>query len=145
MKTYIKNIPKVTSMSENQPKQRGRLLTLWLLLLILANILSAFFYIFTAYVLATTSSSAINDATNPLFNFALPFWAISLFPIFSIVNVYAAIALLKWRKWGFFALCVSYLIETAANLVLGNILAIVGLLGIAILYLLLRSKWSRLR
>ena len=136
-KTQIKR-----SMSQNQPNQRGTLLTLWLVLMALANVVIASGYIIIDYLLTTNNSTL----TNLLSRLAIPLWAIALFSIFSIVNLCSVIALLRWRKLGFFALCVSTLVGFTANIAMESYsYAIVGLFGIVILYLLLRSKWNLLR
>jgi len=132
-------------MSKDQPKQRGTLLTLWLILLVLANAFVAVGYIVIAYLLAI-QSSIFNDPTNPIYGFDIPLWAVMLSSILSIANLVSVVALFKWRKWGFFAFCASTLVAVIENIVLGSgVFALEGFVSIAILYLLLRSKWNLLQ
>jgi hypothetical protein len=126
-------------MLQSQPKQFGALLTVWLILVILANVATALIYILLGYGLA------IGNALVVEFFGSIPLWATVVFSVFSVVNVCAAVALFKWRKWGFYAFCISAAVALTVNLVLGlGVLAFGGLASLVILYLLLRSKWSLL-
>jgi hypothetical protein len=132
-------------MSQNQPKRHGALLTLWLILLVISNAFVAIGYIIIAYLLST-QSSAFNDPTNPIYGFDIPLWAVILSSILSIVNLGSVIALFKWRKWGFFVFCASTLVAVIESIALGSgAFALEGFLAIAILYLLLHSKWNLLQ
>ena len=65
--------------------------------------------------------------------------------------VVCAIAILKWKKWGFWGLCVGYVCMAALNVSLGWGLehAFGGLVGLALLILLLNiggedNAWAQL-
>lgn len=132
-------------MSQNQPNQRGTLLTLWLILLVFVNAFVAVGYIVIAYLLAT-QSSVFNDPTNPIYGFDIPLCAVMLSSILSIVDLGSVIAIFKWRKWGFFVFCASTLVGVIENIALGSgVFALEGFVAIAILYLLLHSKWNLLQ
>jgi hypothetical protein len=66
------------------------------------------------------------------------------------VNVIAAVALLRWRRWGFWLFVASALAGLAVNLSIGMPQGIFGaVVGIAILYGVLhigkeRKAWPRL-
>jgi hypothetical protein len=68
-----------------------------------------------------------------------------------LANVIFAVALLRWRKWGFYGFLVTTLIALANNLMigLGIGISIIGLLGIVILYAVLQigspKGWTQLR
>jgi hypothetical protein len=74
----------------NQPqragKQRHGCLTVWLILIILANI-------------GTTVAMVSIISTNPGSYYA---WAMPVYIIFGVWAVICAIALFNWKKWGFY-------------------------------------------
>lgn len=121
---------------QNQPKSRGGLLTAWLILVLLANGLMAFTYLGASYNYAIGVSTPLSNS--------MPLFLLLIFAIFSVLNVCATIALFKWKKWGFYACCLSSAVAFFANISLGVTLAFAGLFGVLILYLLLRSKWGLL-
>ncbi len=132
----------VAGVPQNQPYQRSTLLTVWLILMLIANVLVALLYI------ALDSLLAINNPTIVgFFSFLeMPVWSITLFSVFSLVNVCAVVTLFKWRKWGFYTLCVSSAVGFIANLLIGvGVFAVIGFLGIIVLYFILRPQWSLLR
>jgi hypothetical protein len=132
-------------MSENQPKQRGTLLTLWLSLLLLANAFILFVYILVSF-LSATNNPVLNDPeiknimSTPLWNFILGF-------IFEIVVVCSIVALFKWIKWGFYTILILTVAGLTINVALGifTYRSLLPFIGIVVLYLLLRSKWKILR
>jgi hypothetical protein len=62
-----------------------------------------------------------------------------------ILNIVFAVALLAWKKWGFYGFCASAAIIFVINLVIGinPIMAFVGLIGPAILYGVLQIGGDR--
>jgi hypothetical protein len=51
--------------------------------------------------------------------------------------------MLEWRKWGFYLFCAIEVLGFMVNLIAGaGVFSFVGLIGIAITYLLLRSSWK---
>jgi hypothetical protein len=132
---------------KNQLNQRGVLLTLWLTLMLAANIMTGFMYFLLTYAELTFSPTNVSlaaEITAVLFN-TIPLWAAVLVSIFDIVNVVGVIALFKWRKLGFYALFMTTVAALVVNVWLGvGIYSILGLSGIIILYFLLRQKWALL-
>ncbi len=108
-------------MSEN--KQRHGCLTAYLILLIVANSATSLIYLL--------GSKAITQNTS-----SMPEWAIPVLITFGVFNLICAIALFKWKKWGFWGCCISAVIMAGINLSLGlEIKSVIGgFVGIAILY-----------
>jgi hypothetical protein len=125
-------------LSKDAPKQRLGCLTAWLVLMILAN----------AFALVSVPLRVgLIEQLIPNF----PAWVV--WPIFllAILNIGFAIALLQWKKWGFFGVLCTSLTAFALNIYLGIGIphAVAGLVGIVILYGLLqigreKSGWSQL-
>jgi uncharacterized membrane protein len=114
-------------------KKRGVLLTAWLILMLIASAGSAIFYfLFGSFITAVLPT--------------IPSWALYALGIGSALNVVFTIFLFKWKKWAFFAFCGMGGIVFVINIVIGlGITSISGLLGLVILWLLLRPKWNYLQ
>ncbi len=106
-----------------QEKERHGCLTAYLVLAIIANSATALLYLFGA--------AAIKRSTPNI-----PDWAFPVLIVLVLFNLACAIALLRWKKWGFWGLIVSAVVTLGINLTIGLGLssAIVGLLGVVILY-----------
>ena len=125
----------------NQPpaqKQRHGCLTAYLVFMIVANSASTLVYL--------VGSEAIRRNTPNM-----PAWAFPVLIVLGIFNLVCAIALFRWKKWGFWGFVASAVIAFAVNLSIGIApgFALVGLLGLAILYGVLhigkeRKGWSQL-
>jgi hypothetical protein len=80
-----------------------------------------------------------------------PRWTGPVYVLFSALQSVLAIALFRWKKWAFWGLCITFLIGVAINLAVGmGAQSIAGLLGVAVLYGVLRiggenDGWSQLR
>ena len=123
-------------MNDKPEKERGALLTVWLLLMLVANIASVMFY----FVFE------ISTVGRQLFLPNVPLWAIYSFTVLGLLNIVFTMMLFMWRKLGFFALCISAGTAFAVNLIVGvGVFSIVGLVSIPILYLILRPKWNLLK
>ena len=98
------------------PKDRHGCLTAYLVYMVLANSL------YTLYFL-----------TEANFPQGTPGWSVLVMVITGLFNVVCAIALFRWKKWGF---CVSsaYILLVNLNLGVGPAQSLVGLAGIPILY-----------
>ena len=103
-------------------KQRHGCLTAYLIFMIVANALTAIYYLIQNQLIIDTYE------TNILM--------VMLLVVLGIINVGAAILLLKWKKIGFYLFILSALGAFVINLALGLSIAtsISGLLGIAILF-----------
>ena len=60
--------------------------------------------------------------------------------VFSLFNLVCAIALFRWKKWGFRGLCVSTVITLIVNLAsgLGIAASLSGIVGVALVYAILK-------
>ena len=119
-------------------KQRHGCLTTWLILMIIANSITALMYLL--------NSQAIRQASP-----GLPSWLFPVLIIVCIFNLICTIALFKWQKWGFWGFLGSSITALVINLSIGLGVgkSLVGLIGIAILYAVLNigesnKGWSQL-
>lgn len=105
------------------PKRRHGCLTAWLILLIVANSLSALMYLFAKNLIMNAAPSA-------------PEWTFPVYAGLGIVNVICAIALARWKKWGFYGFVATTLAGLVLNLVVGveAVQVVSGLLGVVILF-----------
>lgn len=111
-------------------KKRGTLLTIWLILMIIFNGITFLLYLGDGSFITSILSK-------------IPTWAIYTFGIFALLNLVFAIFLLMWKRWAFFALCGSAGLIFIINLIIGTgISSLLGLIGPAILYLIMRPKWN---
>lgn len=106
--------------------------------MVLINGLLAIFYIVASDIIA----KAMPDA---------PMWLSPVAAVLLIVNVCCAIALFKWKKWGFVGFCTTAAIGAVANVAAGQGFGslISAVVGVAILYGILhiggeRKGWDQL-
>ena len=118
-------------MNGTTEKKRGALLTIWLILMLLANAIVALGYLLGGGAIIARFPT-------------IPSWAIYVLGIGAIINVILTIFLFMWKKWAFFAFCGVAGIAFIINLVIGIgiVSAILGLLAPIILYLIMRPKWD---
>jgi len=111
-------------------KERGTLLTVWIILMILSNLFAIVSYLLFGSFYASFYQT-------PYLNVIL------LVPI-GLINVLLAYLLWKWKVWGFYGLVVISMITFVLNLNVGiNFFhALSGFVGIAITYLIIRRKWK---
>ena len=122
----------------SEVKQRHGCLTAFLVVAIIGNAVAVLLYIF-----ATGTVLQSFPGASP--------WTLVVLAVVGILNIVCLIALFKWKKWGFYAALVFSFVTFAVNLVLGVgiIRAILGFIGIAILYGVLqiggpRKGWTQL-
>ena len=128
-----------TSPRNSPTRKRNIFVTTWILLIIVTNIVG-FRIAPSVYY-----SSAPNTA------YLIYLWLI-LNVLNSIIVIVSAIALLYWKIWGFYGILVITIAELIFSLSIGIISLwslITGLIGICILYLLLRigkmnSAWNQM-
>jgi hypothetical protein len=120
------------------PKQRHFLLTAWLVFMIIAN-----------GATAVITPMSVGDIQQALPDF--PAWMVWPITLCAVLNIAFAIALFNWKKWGFFGFLVTSAAAFALNVYAGVGIprAVLGLLGVAILYGVLqiggqKSGWSQL-
>jgi hypothetical protein len=109
-----------------QAKRHG-LLTAWLILMIIVNALGAIVCLLRSVWWARLITHTVN-------------WFLPLMLVATLINVgglVCAIALLRWKKWGFYGYLVLKVIDIVGGVLLGNVSAAFGVIGIAILFGLL--------
>lgn len=114
-----------------ETKDRHGCLTAWLVLMIIANALTALSYV--VRILPRTIHSTRSHT---------PAWALFLLAAGCIANVVFAVALFRWKRWGFFGALITTVLAFALNLKLGikPAFAMIGFCGIIILYAV--YKWE---
>lgn len=127
--------------AETEPQQANRhgCLTAWLILMIVANAATAL------------STPFMYDAIKRTAPDASP-TTVALITIAGVANIIFAIALFRWKKWGFFGFLASSIVAIATNVFvgLGITQSAFGLVGIVILYWVLNMSdgstraWTRL-
>ncbi|HEX2092725.1 MAG TPA: hypothetical protein VHG28_10000 [Longimicrobiaceae bacterium] len=114
-----------------KPPRHG-CLTTFLVVIVLANTLIALLYLLNGDAVAA-------DAPTP--------WpgAIQLLGLIAICNVMFAVAVFRWKKWGFYGFAASTIIVLGINLSIGIGIeaAFPGVAGIAILYWTLHMGGER--
>lgn len=116
--------------------KRPMFLTIWLILMTLGAISTAYSY--------TLGSATIMKAIPNM-----PSWALTQYALFSIVNLVAVWMLWTWKKMGFNLFVVSAVISASLNgMILGAIgvgSSIFGVVGIVILYLAMKPVWKQFK
>lgn len=109
----------MTTTPPNLPKSRHGCLTAYLVFMIVAN--SA---VSLVYLLAGSNLPQ------------MPYWSFPVLAALGVFNVICAVALFKWKRWGFWGFVASGLCAAIVNILIGLKPASVvgGLLGIAVLY-----------
>lgn len=122
----------------SEVKQRHGCLTTWLVLMIVINSVTALMYLFGSEMIGKSLPSA-------------PGWMFPVLAVASLFNVACAVALFKWKKWGFYGFVVTSVVALVVNLMLGigPLQSVLGLVGLAILYGVLqiggeKKGWSQL-
>jgi|SRR5579862_4311657 len=111
-----------------EAKQRDGCLTAWLVLMIIGNSVTALLFVLFRERIKSHSPNA-------------PAWIAPALTVASAANVVFAVALFRWKKWGFWGLLGTSILAFVTNLIIGTsvLQTILGLLGIGILYFLLQS------
>ena len=109
-------------------------MTQYLYFLLLASIVSLYFHIVFIVGLSPTA-----HALDPL-----PMWATYIDAAFVLGNIVFVKFLLQWKKWAFWGLAVSIGFSIIIGLMVKGGVALFGLVGLAVLYLLFRPKWHLL-
>ena len=113
-----------------ESKQRHGCVTAWLILMIIANSITAISYLFMG---DTISQNLPNAIPQPMM-LGLAF--------LGIANLVFAIMLFQWKKWAFWGFVGTSILALAINLSIGLSVgaSLFGLLGIAVLYGILQIK-----
>lgn len=116
----------------DQEEKRGGCLTTFLVLMIIFNSLTTIFYL-------VANENTLKLPQN------VPSWTIYLFSIFGILNTVFAILVWKWKKIGVYGFILSALVIFGINMSNGvGFTSFIGLLGPAILVLLVKPVWQHL-
>ena len=124
-------------------RKRHGCLTVFLILVIVGNVIAVMSYLF--------SSRDIRQVAPNVYGVSLPAW----YPIVGLVcamsSIVFAIAVFRWKKWGFYGYCMTTFIGLVVNLAVGfdMLPSVLGLFGVFILYGLLhigkeRKAWTKL-
>jgi hypothetical protein len=113
-------------------RKRGGCLTAFLILMLVANPLTAGYYVLAG---ETVRQSLPN----------LPGWAIPVLAVAAVLNFVFAVGVWMWKRWGVYGLFVSAALVFVLNtFIVGILPALVGIIGPVILFFLIRPVWSQL-
>jgi len=112
-------------------KKRRTFLTIWLVLMLIANFFTALSYL----ILNSSIASAYPN---------VPSWIFYIYGLLGLANLVFIIFLFRWKRWAFFAFCGSAIITFIMNLAIGLGIAavILGLIGPMILYTIMSPQWD---
>ncbi|MCB0403117.1 MAG: hypothetical protein KDD41_13600 [Flavobacteriales bacterium] len=112
------------------PKQRHGCVTAWLILMIVANSISAVMYLLAGDMIARGLPGSVSTST------------LVILGIIGGANVMFAIMLMQWKKMGFWGYAGSSIVILFINLSIGLGIgqSVMGLVGIGILYGILQIK-----
>lgn len=112
-------------------RKRGGCLTAWLVLILIANPLTAIYYLTSGSQVARVFPS-------------MPGWVIPVLVVGAILNTIFGVGLWTWHKWGAYGLYASAAVALAINLTAGlGATAFLGAIGAVILYFLVRPVWTQ--
>jgi hypothetical protein len=118
-------------MAAMQTQERGGCLTIWLILMALGSAYTIF-----SYLTNTATYTQLYPGSS-----TITFLLLAGLGVLNLVCVYA---LWTWKKWGFYLFIGTAAVALVINLLLGIpvLFALAGLIGVGILWLLLRSRWA---
>jgi hypothetical protein len=119
-------------------KQRHGCLTALLIVMIVANAVTALLYLFASDMIGKNLPGA-------------PGWIFPVLAVLCIGNVAFAVALFQWKKWAFYGFVATSIAAFGVNLSLGLGIfqSVLGFVGVAILYWALqigkeKKGWTQL-
>jgi hypothetical protein len=122
----------------DQNKKRHVCLTAWLILMIIANALMSLTYLMGSQSIRQQFPQA-------------PPWVFTVLGVMALINLVCALALWKWKKWGFYGFVASSLVAFVINLMVGVTIyrALFGVIGFVILFGILQlgkenKGWTQL-
>ena len=111
-------------------KELGTLLTVWLCLMLVANIVSTAIYF---------GASSYFSVLMPDY----PGWSAYVLGVLTLLNIIYTVQLFEWKRWGFYGFVVTTVVSMGVNVILGlGLYSFLGLLGPLILFALLQPKWN---
>ena len=133
-------------------KQRHGCLTAYLIFALIMNLVTVFRF-FSVSLHSGQNLQQLPTWAFPAQN-PLPFWASLLAATSVVFHLVCLIALFRWRKWGFYGILMSFVLNFTLLAVFANIIipvmgAVFGSLGVATLYGVLqiggdKSGWTQL-
>jgi hypothetical protein len=138
-KMYFSRMDILNDFHEDR-KERHGCVTAWLIFMIVTNSFVVISYLFLRTLIQKNSPDPV------------PAWAFITLGVMGIANIIFAVALLRWKKWGFIGFVLTSIIAAGINLRVGTtvIQTLLGLAGVFILYGILRiskdgvSTWDSL-
>jgi hypothetical protein len=119
-------------------KHRNGLVTAVLVLMIIANSLSALIYLLGSHTVKRGLATP-------------PEWIFPVLGVLCILNLVCVFALFKWKKWGFWGFLLISIVAIIVNLSIGVGFgqSLLGLVGVILLFAVLqigkeRKGWSQL-
>ena len=116
--------------------KRPMFLTIWLVLMTLSAVWSIYSY--------TLGSENI---TKMLPN--LPSWALIVFVLLGVVNLFAVIMLWMWKKMGFYiSIGSAIIVSSLSGMILGGLgiaASIMAILGVVTLYFAMKPVWQNFK
>ena len=121
--------------NNNAPKQRHGCVTAWLVLMIIANSMTAILYLFAGDMVSQNFPGGISDSM------------ILVLGILGVGNIIFSILLFKWKKLGFWGFLLTSIAALAINLNIGLGIgqSLFGLVGLAVLYGVLQIKENNVK
>ncbi len=120
---------------ETNNKKRGILLTVWLWVMLITNVLPASYSFYAKFF-----KPSLLLAFPPI-----PDWIFYTYGLSLIISAIFTIYLFMWKRWAFFGLIIMTTILFCINFFLigvGWVSSLMGLIPIIILYFIMRPKWS---
>lgn len=116
--------------------KRPMFLTIWLVLMTIGAI-------FTLYSYTLGSENITKTLPN------MPSWALIVFALLGVVNLFSVVMLWMWKKMGFYIIIGTAIIVASLN---GMILGVAGMItsvfavvGVVILYLAMKPVWQNFK
>ena len=130
-----------------EEKKRHGCLSVFLILVLIVNAVATFTQL-TAFFF---SEPITNQDTQSLATTIIPRWFWFVLGIGSLIKLLSLIAIINWKKWGFWLFALSTFVNLGINLYTGLYIenGITGFIGVAILYGVLyiggdKKGWSQL-
>jgi hypothetical protein len=112
-------------------RERGGCLTVWLVLVLIANPLTAIYYLVSGQELLRQLPG-------------FPGWALPVLAVAAAANFVFAIGMWMWKKWGIYGFIASAAVALVINIIAGLVVPgiISAIISIGILLFLVRDKWD---
>lgn len=116
--------------------KRPKFLTVWLVLMAISGV-------FTLYSYTLGSANITKTLPN------MPSWALIVFALVGVVNLFSVAMLWMWKKMGFYIIIGTAIIVASLNGMIlgaaGMIVSIFAIVGVAILYFAMKPVWQNFK